>query len=138
MTNEQNQFLTEKMNLVVYRDFSTWENYGRLLQWSKQQDWWKVFCDRFTTSNQENAYIGLERFSTPETFATELYDFLYVLSAKNDKISERTKLLLDLLNRYYPEINIKYNDEFCIFNTNTSEYASNFKRKNKKRYLITW
>ena len=56
-------------------DFSTWEGFGKLWEWSQEQGWWEsfVFCN-WRTSLSLHEYIG--EWVNPDGFADAVYDFL--------------------------------------------------------------
>ena len=59
----------------TFIDFSTWEGFGKLYSWCKEQEWWTMFCYyRFGDGN----YIGYKvfEFIEPDRFADAVYEFL--------------------------------------------------------------
>lgn len=58
-----------------YTNFSTWDSFGKLYSWCKEQEWWTMFCYyRFGDGN----YIGYKvfEFIDPDKFANTVYEFL--------------------------------------------------------------
>lgn len=53
------------------RDFSTWENFGKLWEWSQQQEWWREFSFDVLRA----PYIFLELIN-PDNFANAVCEFL--------------------------------------------------------------
>ena len=60
-------FYTDHKN----NDFSTWEGFGKLFEWAKEQRWWIDFI-----LQQNPGVTNFCELLTPEKFATKLYNFL--------------------------------------------------------------
>jgi len=94
--NEQNKFLTEAMGERWYgqsypkdgrpenyknwasaryehmfNDFSTWEGFGKLWEWSLKQEWWPKFKNYLVHRG-----LTVADFVQPECFAKTVYEFL--------------------------------------------------------------
>jgi len=59
-------------------DFSTWQQFGQLWEWSIKQDWWGSFLSKFTMGGEMGEelpdYLG--RLINPNKFADALYKYL--------------------------------------------------------------
>ena len=62
----------------INNDFSTWEGFGKLWEWSIKQPWWNDFVKYLDTPTvQCNDVLHVDsRVVNPEIFASTLYDFL--------------------------------------------------------------
>ncbi len=96
MNTERDKFLTEAMgeswhrcdewafyceqcakNVPISEDFSTWEGFGKLFEFSKNQIWWKKF--RLINHSLPDLFnVGLlnEDLIDPNSFADAIYEFL--------------------------------------------------------------
>jgi hypothetical protein len=79
MTREQ--FLCDKMGYEVPYSFppffSTWEGFGDLFTWAKEQEWWKHFAD-VTWKSNDGMIIGdlLYNLIDPDRFADTVSKYL--------------------------------------------------------------
>lgn len=53
-------------------DFSTWEGFGKLIEWCQQQEWHHEFIS--TLESEQHTYN--HKWLKPEIFANALYEFL--------------------------------------------------------------
>jgi hypothetical protein len=51
-------------------DFSTWQGFGKLLEWAKEQIWWDTFQYRNSPYFMDGSLVD------PEEFADTLYEFI--------------------------------------------------------------
>lgn len=81
MKTERDKFLTEQMGEAWYEskdglgwkvwndDFSTWDAFGKLWEWSQKQPFWMKMISKFHTE-------GFYHFINPDRFANAVYDYL--------------------------------------------------------------
>lgn len=56
-------------------DFSTWEGFGKLWEWSEKQEWWKEYSSM--NMHDRKAYgVVPTRYINPDKFADAVYNFL--------------------------------------------------------------
>jgi hypothetical protein len=65
----------------VSTDFSSWEGFGKLWEWCKKQEWWKVWRGTRYASYELWCWDGntcylRENFLHPDTFADAVYVYL--------------------------------------------------------------
>lgn len=85
MTTERDKFLAEAMGECWYspesrmsqtwgykHNFSTWEGFGKLIEWCQQQEWHHEFIS--TLESEQHTYN--HKWLKPEIFANALYEFL--------------------------------------------------------------
>ena len=58
-------------------DFSTWENFGRLWQWAKEQEWWPGFI----FEHSDNLYYRINQPYSFDASIVELVDPTYFADA---------------------------------------------------------
>lgn len=56
-------------------DFSTWEGFGKLWEWSSKQEWWDEFKYSLGYSPVENEGLG-DSYIHPDRFADAVYNYL--------------------------------------------------------------
>lgn len=56
-------------------DFSTWEGFGKLWEWTQKQEWWIVFC-QFESNLSIDTSCIIKRLIHPDRFADAVYEFL--------------------------------------------------------------
>lgn len=63
---------------AVSTDFSTWEGFGKLWEWTRNQEWWLDFSRYLDTPTVKcNDILHIDfRVISPEVFASSIYDFL--------------------------------------------------------------
>lgn len=54
-------------------DFSTWEGFGKLWEWSQQQKWWAGFLNSDECGND---YVINTFYINPDKFANVVYEYL--------------------------------------------------------------
>jgi len=90
----RDQFLTEKMGECWHEfpsglisgqycihcgkklrnlDFSTWEGFGKLWTWAKEQEWWEKFLKKITYFNLRNEWVD---YISPDCFADAVAEYL--------------------------------------------------------------
>ncbi len=96
MNKERDKFLTEAMGECWHKfsglycikchayedfdtetkrnDFSTWEGFGKLWEWSKSQSWYKALEWRLSDTDAVGHIAA--RFVDPDLFADKVYSFL--------------------------------------------------------------
>ena len=57
-------------------DFSTWEGFGKLWEWSRNQEWWRDFAGQWEYLDSSLFTTALDEMINPETFSNSIYDFL--------------------------------------------------------------
>lgn len=59
-------------------DFSTWEGFGKLWEWAKEQKWWDEFRRSLAIGFDQIIYFvaDLEPHIHPDRFADAVYNFL--------------------------------------------------------------
>jgi hypothetical protein len=55
-------------------NFSTWEGFGKLFCWAKEQRWWDSFRYEFIRSPGGGAY--LDEYIAPDRMSNAIYEFL--------------------------------------------------------------
>lgn len=89
--NERNKLLNEKLSevnpfisMTYERDFTTWDDFGMLWNYSTKQKWWNDFLIyskvAYEDNEQSERFIrytsGIIKIVNPDLFADKLYDFL--------------------------------------------------------------
>jgi hypothetical protein len=70
-----------KQEYVEQNNFSTWEGFGRLWEWSQRQRWWRAFRRKATVRVGDNGcdtyeYQEWEHLINPDRFADAVYAYL--------------------------------------------------------------
>lgn len=75
MNTERDKHLTEAMGECWYQsnqtyntNFSTWEGFGKLWEWSQKQEWWEDYINNFENHSLINV--------NPDRFADTVYTYL--------------------------------------------------------------
>ena len=63
-------------------DLDTWDGFGKLFTWAKEQGWWYLFysgvlCDQYVDDfGDRERYVFNKDYINPVVFATKIYNFL--------------------------------------------------------------
>ena len=105
MNIERDKYLTEQMGecwhelagkkrlvcskclklFVNHTDFSTWEGFGKLWDWSQKQEWWDTFVMKELHYSHRTHYDGVnyvyenrldDELVNPDRFADAVYEYL--------------------------------------------------------------
>ncbi len=91
--------ITEIVATLYEQDFSTWDGFGHLLEWCKDQAWWETFIGEYgvVLCKDEDAepdhYLPVDLLE-PEKFADAVVEFLEALEeskTEDDSLADDDK-----------------------------------------------